>query len=257
MSPVSSWRLSWVALVLFLLFATIVVGSALPPKLLDPAWQIALFSALLNTAGFPLVGMGLLHLAADLDPSNERLWNQRCLCARLAVPVALGFVLLVPLQAFSLWQQSNTVLSGRESQLARGERAITELRQAVDDATSTADLQRRLQALKRKPLSPAELAMPLPMIKLQAKAALDQAGGALLQQRQRLPGGGVFSVLQISLRNAVACLALALGFAALAQRRHSKVPLLKEWLHGIQQMLTQSYLRRLSKPNKKNRWPYR
>lgn len=250
-------RLSWVALVLFVLFGTIVIGAALPPKLLDPSWQLALFSAVVNTAGFPLVGMGLLHLAADLDPTNEALRNQRHLCARLAVPVALGFVMMVPLQAYSLWYQSSTVLGGREAQLARAEQAITSLRQAVEGATSTTDLQKRLQAINRPPLSPAEQAMPLPVLKLQTKAALERAEAALRQERQRLPRTGVFPLLQISLRNGIACLALALGFAALAQRRHSQVPLLQEWLHGFKQMRTQAYWRRFSKPKNKNRWPYR
>ena len=76
-SMLAPWRMSWVSIILFVLFATIIVGVALPPKLLDPSWQLALFSAVLNTAGFPLVGMGLLHLAADLDPTNEPLRNQR------------------------------------------------------------------------------------------------------------------------------------------------------------------------------------
>lgn len=251
------WRLSWVALVLFVLFGTIVIGAALPAKLVDPAWQLGLFSAVVNTAGFPLVGMGLLHLAADLDPTNEQLHNQRRLCARLAVPVALGFVLMVPLQAYLLWQHSSTVLGGRESQLNRAERAITSLREAVQGATSTDDLQKRLQALNRPRLSPAEIATPLPMIKLQAKTALEQAESALRQQRQSLPRGGVFSLVQLSLRNSVGCLALALGFAALGQRRHSKVPLLQEWLVGFQTMRTKAYWRRLTKPKKKDRRPYR
>ncbi|MFM9104641.1 MAG: hypothetical protein ACKOPS_26370, partial [Cyanobium sp.] len=51
----SPWRLSWVAVVLFVLFGTLVVGAALPPKLADPAWQLGLVVALLNSSGFPLV----------------------------------------------------------------------------------------------------------------------------------------------------------------------------------------------------------
>lgn len=253
----ASWQLLWVARVLFVLFLSIVVGAALPPKLLDPAWQLALFSAVVNTSGFPLVGLGLLHLAADLDPSSESLCNQRRLCRRLAVPVALGFVLLVPLQSFSLWQQNSSVVSAQESQLARRESALTDLRQALDSATSTADLQKRLQALNRPPLSAEELATPFPMLKLQAKAALMQAAAAIRQNRQSQPQGRVISMIQVSVQNSVACLALALGFAALAKRRHSNVPLLQEWLHWFEQMRRHAYWRRLSNPNPRDRWPYR
>ena len=227
-----TWQLLWVARILFVLFLCVIVGAALPLNVLDPTWQLSVFSAVVNTSGYPLVGMGLLHLAADLDHSNELLHNQRRLCARLAVPVALGFVLMVPLQSFLLWQQNSTTIAGQEAQLTRRERSLSDLRQAVDAATSTADLQKRLQALNRPPLSAAEQAMPLQMLKLQAKAALKQSASALRRGREGLPRGDIFSLIQISLHNSVACLALALGFAALAKRRHSNVPLLQEWQGG-------------------------
>lgn len=251
-----SWRLSWVSLVLFLLFATIVVGAALPPRLLDPTWQLGLLSAMVNTAAFPLVGLGLLHLAADLDPSNERIGSYRRLCARLAVPVVLGFVLILPVQAFALWQQS-LVDGAREAQLARAENNLSSLRQAVEGASTVADLQKRLTSINQPPLSAAELIEPLPMLKMQARAALQQAQHVLIRERERSPKGGLLVLLPNSLRNAVACLALALGFAALAQRRYGQVPLLQEWLHGMQQMRIQAYRRRFNPPNKKNRWPFR
>lgn len=253
----SAWRLSWVAIVLFVLFGTLVIGAALPLKLADPAWQLGLVAALLNAAGFPLVGMALMHLAADLAPENAQLASRRRFCARLAVPVVFGFLLIIPLQTVSLWQQSTTVLGGREAQLARGERSLNALRQAVAGASSVADLQKRLQAINKPQLSAAEQAVPLPMLKSQAKAALDQAQRLLDQQRQALPKGGVFLLVQAGLRNMVACLALALGFAALAQRSRSNEPLLQEWLHGFSQAKKHSYWKGIITSSNKKQWPYR
>jgi hypothetical protein len=49
-----------VALVLFVLFASLLVPALFPLQLLDPAWQVRLAAALINTAPFPLLGLALL-----------------------------------------------------------------------------------------------------------------------------------------------------------------------------------------------------
>ena len=226
----SPWRLSWVALVLFALYGTIVLGSSLPLQLLDPAWQLRLCAVLVNASGFPLVGLGLLHLAGDLRPEDERVAGRRRLCARLAVGVALGFLLLIPLQSMALVQQSSSAASRRLGELQRGEKTIGELRQAVAGATSASELQERLQVLRGPRLSPAELSLPLPLLQQQLQTAL-------LQAEQRLPRPQAIRVVRwelvgTGLRNGIACLALAIGFAALGQRRRSPDPFLKEWQQG-------------------------
>jgi hypothetical protein len=52
--------LSVVALVLFVLFGSLVAPALFPLQLLDPAWQLRLAAALINTAAFPLLGLALL-----------------------------------------------------------------------------------------------------------------------------------------------------------------------------------------------------
>ena len=161
----SPWRLGWVALVLFVLYLTVVLGSAFPFRLLNPTWQLTMLANLVNTSGFPLVGLGVLHLASELSPDDGNLARQRRVCAQLAVPVAVGFLLLIPLQSMALWQQSSTFNNSRLAQVGRAERSLSELRQAVGAASSSADLQQRLQALKGPTLGPAEQALPLPVLR--------------------------------------------------------------------------------------------
>ena len=60
--------LSVVALVLFVLFASLVAPALFPLQLLDPAWQLRLAGTLINTAPFPLLGLALLQIAAELGP---------------------------------------------------------------------------------------------------------------------------------------------------------------------------------------------
>lgn len=127
----SSWSLEWVSLVLFVLFATIVLGSAFPIRLLAPSWQLQIVDNLVNGAGFRLVGLGLLQLAADLSPDHESLARRQRLCASLAVPVAQGFLLLIPLPSMALWQQNSTAHSAQRAQVQRAERNLVLLPQAV------------------------------------------------------------------------------------------------------------------------------
>jgi hypothetical protein len=48
-----------VALVLFVLFASLVAPALFPLQLLDPAWQLRLAGTLINSAAFPLARPGL------------------------------------------------------------------------------------------------------------------------------------------------------------------------------------------------------
>lgn len=232
------WRLSWVALVLLALYATTVLSAALPLLLTDPAWQLRLYNALVNASAFPLVGVGLLHLAAELDPRSETLARRAGFFKRLMVPVALGFLLLIPFQGYLIWQQSNTAASGQTTQLARQERTLASLRQAVQQADSVGELQRRLSVLQGPNLGPAEQALPLNQLKPLLMVALEQADRSLQRRRAELPKADPLNLIALALRNGVACLALAIGFAALGQRRRSPGPLLMEWQNGLQRLLT-------------------
>ena len=63
-------------------------------------------------------------------------------------------------------------------------------------------------------------------------AVLDQAALQIARERQATPPANPWRLLPELLRNGIACLALALGFAALAVRPGSEDPLLQEWQKG-------------------------
>jgi hypothetical protein len=221
---------------LLALYATIVVGDSLPLLLMEPAWQLRLYNTLVNASSLPLVGLALLHLPSSLAPDNKAVVRRACLFARLAAPIALGFLMLIPLQAYLQWQRRNIEASVSLRQLERQERTLASLRQAVQQAESAADLQQRLQTVQGPELSPLELTLPLPQLRAQLNGSLDQLDRALQRQRAQLPASDPFKLLLLVLRNGFACLALAIGFAALAQRRRSPVALLMEWQDGLHQL---------------------
>lgn len=57
--------LSVVALVLFVLFVSLVAAALFPLQLLDPAWQLRMAGSLINGAPFALLGLALLQIAVE------------------------------------------------------------------------------------------------------------------------------------------------------------------------------------------------
>jgi hypothetical protein len=56
--------------VALVLFAFLVAAALFPLQLLDPVWQLRLAAALINTAPFPLLGLALIQIAAELGPAD-------------------------------------------------------------------------------------------------------------------------------------------------------------------------------------------
>ena len=220
--------LSVVALVLFVLFGSQVAPALFPLQLLDPAWQLRLAGTLINTAAFPLLGLALLQIAAELGPHDPLLKSRARLCSKLAVAAVLGFLLLLPLQTVAGLRTSRTVNNAQAARIQGAEAKLKALRQAVAGAASNADLNQQLQKLSGPVLGPADIAQPLPLLKAQVGAVLDQAALQITREREASKPRTPLLLLPALLRNALASLALALGFAALARRPGAPRPLLQE-----------------------------
>ncbi|MEI6030950.1 MAG: HpsJ family protein [Synechococcaceae cyanobacterium ELA739] len=221
-----------VALVLFVLFASLVAPALFPLQLLDPAWQLRFAGTLINSALFPLLGLALLQIAVELGPHDPRLKSRQKLCSQLSVAVALGFLLLLPLQTIAGLQTSRSLSTAQATRIQGAERRLVALRQAVASANSNEEINQRLQRLQGPVLGPADIAQPLPLLKAQVAAVLDQASLQIARERQATPPTNPWRLLPELLRNGIACLALALGFAALAVRHGSERSLLQEWQKG-------------------------
>jgi len=74
-----------VALVLFVMFATLVAGALWKVQLLNPIWQLRLAGSLVNGAPFALLGLALLQIAEELGPHDPLLKSRQRLCSQLAV----------------------------------------------------------------------------------------------------------------------------------------------------------------------------
>jgi len=224
-------RLVTVSQVLFVLFGTFLLGALLPPSLLDPAWQLRLIGVLINTAAFPLVGLAMIYVGAEMAPHSEPLASQRRLYARFASFAVAGFLLLIPLQAWALWQLQANAASSQAAQIRSGAARVEALRQAAATASTADELRKRMVAQGGPELNPTLLEEPLPQLKDQLKSFFDQAEQSITRQRASFVSPSPWRPVPDILRNALACLALATGFAALAQRPHGEFSLLQDGIN--------------------------
>lgn len=217
-SPYLSRLLATLSLVLLVVFVAAVVTTAVPPRLLDPSWQLAVIAAIITNASLALVGTLMLPLALGFDPINPRLrarWNA---FRRWALPVALGFLLLIPLQGYAAWRLQRTVTAALDQQTTQTSKQFFELRQAINAATTHEELQTQLKKLfgRNAGLSPAELRMPMAELRTMLQARAEQASNRLMQQIEAQAGMKPTLPLKETIRIAISALAYAIGFAFLA-----------------------------------------
>lgn len=226
--------LGLLAVALVILFGLQLTSVLLPWKPLSPEWQWRLAGSLINGATLPLLALALLQIAVVLAPNDHILWNRHRLFRRLAGPAAAAFLLLIPLQASAGLRQQNAAISARISIIRAEEQRLSALSQATNQARDTADLNRALQKLRGPVLSPADLALPLPLAQAQLSAVFDQARIRINRDRASLPTADL--VLPDVIRNGFTSLVLAGAFAAFAYRPSQSLSLLSEGRRLIQSL---------------------
>ncbi len=220
-------QLGLLAVCLLILYGLVVLAAILPPRLLDPTWQLRFINALINNGFLALLGLGLLHLAAYLDPANPYLVRRRDNFASLAMAAVLGFLLLIPLQGYAVWRGISNANSQQNTQLRQVTGRVSAVRDAINKSTSTQDLQGRLQALRVPPLSPADLAQPLPVLRKTMLETLERTEIRAGDQLRGIQPTGLWPIIQGSIRAVLSALVLVVGFAAFSGRRGSSRTLLQ------------------------------
>ena len=207
--------LSLVLLGIFL--ATVVVG-AWPPKILDPQWQLGFSAGLINNASLALLGALLTPLALAFHPGSERLRARRNLFRRWALAAAIGFLLLIPLQATAGWRLYRTVTSNAEQQTSQSARKLSEFRQAIATATSPQELQANLNKLVggNVGLTPTQLRTPIDQLRQELLSRADQAANRLQQRIEAQSSLKPDRLIKETIRIALSSLLYAAGFGFLS-----------------------------------------
>jgi hypothetical protein len=230
-SAILADRLAFMAIALFVIYLITLLASILPIRLLDTAWQLRFISACLDSATIPLVALGLLHLAAYLDPENPTLQKRRDGLARLAILAVAGFLLIVPLQAYAGWQSVAVARANVARQLSAATSTFDLLQDTITTATSLDNLQARLQAIQTPSLGIRfeDQGLSLPETKRTMIARLKEVRQQVVARIQAPAPQAIEAAIRDSLRVMLSSFALAIAFAMGAQRKGRDVPLLVEW----------------------------
>lgn len=214
------------SLALFAIFLARLIPLLLGANPMDPTWQDQFVDLLVTQGLLPFLGFVLLHLAVFLQPQHDRLRRRLRLVRRLAVPVVIGYVLLVPLQFSSSYMELSTAQS-RQKKYQVQSAQLTEIREAIQEAASIQDLNVRLQSLLQPELSSEQLNQQLPAL----RKTLLKANDTQQQQvtRQLMKNSADVDSFASVISRVGSALGWAFAFACGAVPWGSRSTLLERW----------------------------
>lgn len=223
------------------------VASLLPALLgasaLSPDGMLGLSQGLVDQGPLALLGLALIHLSAYLNPADRMVERRYRLAAQLALPAALGFLLLIPLRAVLLWPS----IQGPASQASPDQRSSRELaviRTLVAQNIQTPERRRmlldRVTGLRQSVgLPPAEaiealIAEPSDAVRSSLNQQLEEieTRNSLNNERATAAAAGRpsrLSTFSALLRTLLTSLALAIGFLAGSRWRDEDLSPLLIW----------------------------
>jgi hypothetical protein len=210
--------LAALSLIFLVMFVAAVVIASAPPKLLDQTWQLAVIAALINNAFLALMGVLLMILAVGFDPTSPTLRDRWKAWRPWIVAASLGFLLLIPLQAFAAWGFYTSVTLVQEKQTSQASEKLTELREAIATANTHEELQAKVQQLfgSNAGLSQAELDAPIGVLRKILLARVEQASNQLKQQIEAQVGKNPDQLMKETTRIFISAAAYAISFGCMA-----------------------------------------
>lgn len=221
------------ALVLALLFVLRVLLALAPLRSGPLPLVLSVCDALVGQAPFAVLVVCLLGLSVLIDEhcrSNRRLAHS---LRSAAIPVAIGYLLLIPLYGSAQWwrarSEATTLRRGLESSLQQ----LQSTRQGVVRASSSADLQRIWTALPAGSPPLSRFGPDLPRQRRALLRFLDQVNAILRERLLGVERRLLLGVVRNTGLYALACLALAalfyrssqLDLPALRRRRRLGQPM--------------------------------
>jgi hypothetical protein len=163
--------LQWAGFALIVIYGVTVVVELLPLALFKPAWLVGFSGKVLGGGAFALIGAVMLVMALHFDAKVLPLSRLQKRLRQLARLAALGFLLLIPLQAFAgimVWKGESQDVQQRLGQLEKATVLISK-------ANSESALIQGLSQLPGAPkVSGQKLSVPVPVLKSQVLAQLNR-----------------------------------------------------------------------------------
>jgi hypothetical protein len=256
-SSILAERFGDLAVVLLLIAAITMIGSLVPFRFDDSTWLIDAIGTLIAIGPLALAALILLHLGSIFSPDSPWLTSRRILCCRLAIFVVVGYLLLIPLQVSTGFQQFQAAQL-RQQRATASLAQLEDLRRKVASATSAQQLQDAIPLRGKFSMVGINWTLPLDelrqemrtriaMAQVEANRPAEQVGassdtGPGRGRRRRRRRGPLrelnetnsaevrfWTHAQRSLVRVSQLLLWAAAFALMAQRPTSDLPLLVEW----------------------------
>jgi len=203
----------WVGLAFVASFLTSLF-NALPPRFAEPTWQLNLITLMLNGGMGALLGALLISVAQLFNVGDRQVQNRALLVRTLASWVALGWLLLIPLQLFLGVRFINRQASEELAQLQNVQRTA----RAVRNATTEDELRAALAKLPNTPQMP-RLTVPLEVGKANVLAQLQKNINAFENRQSQGSSNRWQTWMKEALRNCLQAFVLAAGFLAIGKNR--------------------------------------
>jgi len=220
--------LHWVGLALLAYFLVDLAFQAWPVAVLKPLWLDQMGGFLMSRSTTPLLGALFIAAASELDPQSASLAKRTALVRRLATWVAIGYLLLIPVQIYA----GVKLLRAEQQEAAQQLAQATQAMKAIEASTTEDDLRRAYEQIPgAKAALPEQLPKPLSTLKGRLVEAMDaRSKKAQYDFDQRLSNLWQRS-LELILGNTLRMLIFFVGFAALGRLSPSHPSLLTSLLN--------------------------
>ncbi len=221
------------ALATLAFFVVYVGGELLSPQPQDPLWLLKAATAFANALVIPVVGVMFLHLAAALSPLADVGLRCRALASRVAVLLALVFLLLQPILGFATWRGIVNVKATSQQQEVQINRNADRVRAAIRKASSPKELQQFMVEQQGPQVTTEELNIPLAKLK---EAKLLMVEQVKFYYMAKIPGINTRAYEPIfiqTLRTVALTFTASLCFASLAWNNNRQKSLLRVFLDFI------------------------
>jgi len=216
--------LKWIGIAFLATYVTSVIAAALPVKLLDPVWINRLCGSIRGGVSFPLEAMALILIGAYLQrTANEprMVTDLRRLCSWVAV----GFVLMIPLQSWTGQKVIDLAIQNQQAKIQPSDRAL----RAVYAASNAEQL---LEAISLIPGAPPNVGgrFELPMPKVRERL-ISEIEPQVLKQKEQLKqvSGDIRREGLVGLvKDGIVALFSALAFAAIGRSNPYRLSMLQK-----------------------------
>jgi hypothetical protein len=194
--------LPWCASLLLVIYAVGVAAAVIPLQPTAPAWQLRFCEAVINQSPLVLMGLSLALIAQRATHEAATGACRRILrwTSRMALPLTLGFALLIPLQGAASLQLLRNTNRNAAAMLSNADLNLAAARQAIRQVRSQDELEALANRLPAGLASVGDRGADLAQQQQQLLQALDQLRGRSVLQLQLSSQQQRTQVLRNSLR---------------------------------------------------------